>query len=334
MADITLIPTQTITGNGVTETVTNDSGVAQGPANLGTGKGFGKLQYPVDYDSYSGAWLVFTEYSYSRDNRTSQPVKVATGTSICLPLPPALNSSYGAKWTVADMGAWGQKVLAEPLTKIAGSLAAGNPGVHPSKDDPVGGATAAAPTGWLDQFLGGADDKIKIQLAGILGEHWNWGSGLEALATDTLAATQMAQIGLRGVGLARNPFVATFFQNMFLKNYQFAWKLFPRNFKESQEVYNIIYALKYGMHPSYNDEATNNLFVYPNVYGLKFAGVTGAYLFNFGTCVIQGLDIAYHAEGTPLYFEHEGKKLPASMTISLTLGEVEINTKETIATGR
>ena len=62
------------------------------------------------------------------------------------------------------------------------------------------------------------------------------------------------------------------------------------------------------------------------------------FLFNMGPSVCNSLDVGYHAEGQPLYFdvpkevgENEvNEKAPVSITISMNLTEIFVITKEGI----
>ena len=77
-------------------------------------------------------------------------------------------------------------------------------------------------------------------------------------------------------------------------------------------------------------------FDYPNLFDVDFH--YDKYLYNMGPSVCNSIDVQYHAEGQPLYFdvpkelgENEvGEKAPVSINLTMNLTEIFVITKEGI----
>ncbi len=80
--------------------------------------------------------------------------------------------------------------------------------------------------------------------------------------------------------------------------------------------------------PSMNGK-NPHFFNYPNLFDIDFH--YPQYLFNMGPSVCTSIDVQYHAEGQPLYFDIADKiKAPVSVSLSLNLTEMFVITKEGI----
>lgn len=279
----------------------------------------GNLSFPHDYEATSGNWLTLMEYEYTRPSSSSSFKPKQTGSSISLPLPHQLGTGYKLNWSETNIGAWGNAVqeALPQITQIARQVMENMGSMQFSKTDMSADGIKNKVAQIVDGVGGGSTDMLKNLLVGAVSDGV---SELPGAGTASIYA-----------GLARNPFVALLFEGPSLRTFNFNWQLFPKTFEESQTIENIIKTLKYGAHPAYQDAAgyQNLLFRYPNMY---LPAIThNEFLFDFGFCVITDIGVDYHAMGAPIYFTHDGKKVPACINLSFTLQEMEIITKETIS---
>lgn len=274
---------------------------AQGGTNS---KGFGEMVYTETHKQESGdLMLTFVEYEYKRADMGAVPTPNPTGTRIALPLPYNLETNYQTTWNIPEGGAW-----TEYLSNSGGEFI-------------------------KNQISKGGDFSVFGSLVDAkLGDVWNeMKKGSSALGTDALSNNRPFQVAGQGAGIARNPFLAALFEGVQFRNFNMQWKLYPKSIDESNLIHKINQAIKYGMHPSYQQFGglKNALFNYPYIY--KPAFTKPEYLFEFGYCVIRNFTPIYHSEGSPQYFEYDGKKIPSFITISLEFQEIEIITKDTLA---
>ena len=149
------------------------------------------------------------------------------------------------------------------------------------------------------------------------------------------AGGQFVKGAIAGAGLARNPYMAMMYSNPQFRTHAFQWKFIARNVREVETLREVILKLKYFSSPSLNGKNTH-FFDYPNLFDIDFH--YEKFLFNMGPSVCNSLDVGYHAEGQPLYFdvpkevgENEvNEKAPVSITISMNLTEIFVITKEGI----
>jgi len=281
--------------------------------NLPTDKNFGSLKFPTaNHDAETGGHsIVFTEYKYSRPSVSASYKPIPTGTTITLPLPKSIVAGYSADWQDSEMGAFGQ-VLSD---SIPGLIKDGASAVRKIIDNPVQAS--------IDGARSLLDYKRWSSMPGVV-------KGASALGTDILTNNPIFRNATTGTGVARNPFLAAQFEGVKFRSFPFEYDLVPRSKQDSQAIEKIIKAFKYGMHPSYVEFGSlkNALFRYPNIYKPQFT--KNAYLFDFGICVLKDFSINYHGHGTPVYADDNGDKIPMHITISFTMQEIEIVTKETI----
>jgi hypothetical protein len=182
----------------------------------------------------------------------------------------------------------------------------------------------------------GISDQSKSSLSSFIDGKWDnlkqtAGGFLSALGTDAITNNSVFRSAGRGAGIARNPFLAASFEGVQFRIFNFQYKFYPKSRQESDNIENIIKILKYGMHPSYEEFGglQNALFRYPNIYKPSFS--KPEYLFDFGFCVIRDLAVVYHDQGTPKYIEDNGVKIPAFIGLNISLTEIEIITKDSLA---
>ena len=189
----------------------------------------------------------------------------------------------------------------------------------------VGSAIVGAGGGLLNALrrVGSNDDNNTVGQAAA-------GTGAVAAA---LAASASRALGTVG-GLAANKYQTVTFEKPQLRQHQFSWNLVARSPEQAARIQEIIKKIKH--HSSPNQPAGSfGYFEYPELFALHFdraEGSTGAKgnenLFSISPSAMSSFNVDYHGAGRPLYSYTD--KQPLSVTISMTLQEVVVVTKNTI----
>lgn len=267
-------------------------------------------RFPSDYGETNGNWLIFHEFEYSRPTRLSEYKPIATGNSISLPVPINMEANSIADWENASLGAWNSFLndygnqAYEGLNNVINDL-----------------------------------QKPGNNLIDSIRNNFNFselsGGAFRALGTDIMTSNTAFRNISSTVGIAKNPFQAVMFNQMNLRTFNFQYKLVPRSYEDSVTIANIIKSFKMAQHPDYGVDYLNNLMKYPNMFKIELSDKElEKLMFKYGMCVLTDVSVNYHGEGSAIYFEKDGKRAPASVILSLTFREIEMNTKESIAEGR
>ena len=130
-------------------------------------------------------------------------------------------------------------------------------------------------------------------------------------------------------GTALNPFKETVFESVDFRSFAFKYKFFPKNKKESDDVYNIINTFKFHMHPEMSEGKL--FFIYPSEFNISyyFGSEENGYFHKFATCVLENMDVSYGGE----QFSSFRDGSPTEINMSLTFRELEILTKKMIQGG-
>lgn len=269
------------------------------------------LRFPSDFEETNGNWLVFTEYDYSRPNRSASATVNATGNVISLPVPINMESNHVADWENASLGAWNQFL-----------------------NDHSGDIANVTKKALSNYSATGSPDLINTIMNGI-NVPKAMGDAAKAIGTDIGTNNQIFRNIGATVALAKNPFQAVMFNQVGLRTFNFQYKLIPKSWEEAEQIKSIITSFKKAMHPSLGVDALNNLMRYPSMFGIEFADPEIAkMMFKFGMCVLTEVGVNYHGEGSAIYLNENGKRAPASIMLSLTFREIEMNTRESIEAGR
>ena len=243
--------------------------------------------------------------------------------TIKLPLPSSLQTAYSQGYKQEGLGPIGA-AAANELAGSAKDIMSGNLSGDALLDSvkKVGkniGVEGAASLG-----LGVADDVsgvIGAQVGGIPG----------AVIGDSLG--KAVQGATAAAGIARNPHMAVLFEAPNFRNFQFSFDLRAKNLDESLLINDIIYKLKFHSHPE--KTAKEHFFNYPEQMGIRFE--KDGYLFRTRSLVLTNINVEYHGEGTPLYYDtgEQGneQKAPAAVKLDLTFTETKILTKSDIQDG-
>lgn len=172
-----------------------------------------------------------------------------------------------------------------------------------------GGANALAGNGLTPQGLGGAAAAAGV--GGIAG-------GLSALGVANLVSAKF--------GITANPFMTVLFKAPRYKEYDFAWRFYPRNAGESAQLKAIVEAIKYHMLPDVYTGAGGAILSYPSLVKAKIiAGGTELYPFKYG--VVTNYSFNYAPDGVPS-FHKQGK--PTAIDVKITIQEVEYFLKNSL----
>ena len=130
-------------------------------------------------------------------------------------------------------------------------------------------------------------------------------------------------------GTALNPFRETVFESVDFRSFAFKYKFFPKNKKESDDVYKIINTFKFHMHPEMSSGKL--FFIYPSEFNVTyyFGDAENGYFHKFATCVLENMDVSYGGE----QFSSFKDGSPTEINMSLTFRELEILTKNMIQDG-
>lgn len=130
-------------------------------------------------------------------------------------------------------------------------------------------------------------------------------------------------------GTALNPFKTALFKEVKLRTFEFNYKFMPKSQKEALNVRNIIYALKYHMHPEFD---TNKIFlIHPSEFNIVYyyAGKENDNWNKIGTCVLTDMQLDQGTEQLTSFID--GSSVEINM--KLTFMETEMITKEKIEKG-
>ena len=130
-------------------------------------------------------------------------------------------------------------------------------------------------------------------------------------------------------GTSLNPFKETVFESVDFRSFAFKYKFFPKNKKESDDVYDIINTFKFHMHPEMSEGKL--FFIYPSEFNISyyFGSEENGYFHKFATCVLENMDVNYGGE----QFSSFRDGAPTEINMSLTFRELEILTKNMVREG-
>ena len=177
----------------------------------------------------------------------------------------------------------------------------------------------------LGALSGGAFDNIK-NIGGESGVAL--GASLAKLPGAFGAADVGSALGISS-GTALNPFRETVFESVDFRSFTFKYKFFPKNEKESADVFKIIETFKFHMHPEMSEGKL--FFIYPSEFNITyyFGNNRNPYFHKFTTCVLESMDVSYGGDQFSSFRNGE----PTEINMSLTFRELEVLTKTMINQG-
>jgi hypothetical protein len=138
-------------------------------------------------------------------------------------------------------------------------------------------------------------------------------------AAESIGGSTIAQ----ATGAVPNPHIQALFSGVPLRQHRFEWTFAPRNKEESQQLMDLLKAMKAYALPSYSSLGTAAL-AYPFLCQpeLKIAGTSQ--LIKFQPCLIESIELNYSPQGIPAFFE--GTSHPAFIEVSISMLETQIQT--------
>ena len=235
---------------------------------------------------------------------------------IFLPLPASMGTQYSHTYNAEGIGLAGKAGADLGAAGASGGIDSIINKVSQVKKEDIANAS-------LYFGLQLAEQNIGTAVGGNVG-------GLTGLLAGA-SAEQALKGAVAGAGIARNPYMAVMYDSPQFRAHTFSWKFIARDKTESVAIRNIIRAFKYHAAPGLSNNP--HFITYPEQFDIDFHYPN--FLYNIGPSVMESMDVAYHAEGTPLYFDFEDDsgipdKAPVSITISATFKEVSVLSKETI----
>tara|TARA_R110000851_G_scaffold111371_2_gene234637 strand:+ start:274 stop:1158 length:885 start_codon:yes stop_codon:yes gene_type:complete len=254
------------------------------------------LKFPFNLDE-TDHWVVFNA-AKPKLFKAEEFSKKEILTKIFLPMPANIGTTYDQRYNTEAIG-------------IKGSLGAGASGILSS----------------------GSVSSIVNQMKTIT-------KGDVADATNTLAfefvegASNIGGLGnafkgaVAAQGISKNPYMAVMYDQPNIRSHQFQWKLIARNERDSLVLTDIVRAFKWYSSPGVNQKNPHFL-DYPEQFDIDFRH--DKHVHNIGPSVLTSLNVQYHAEGKPLYYNVTAtEKAPVSINITAAFQEVTIVTKQTI----
>jgi len=166
------------------------------------------------------------------------------------------------------------------------------------------GGLAAASLSKLTGFASGATDKAAAALAG------------GAAALPFLGAYQ---------GVARNPHTALIFDGMGLRQFNFTFRIAPRNEEESIQLNNTIRMLKLRMHPSYSNTLNSYALDYPFLFTVNFSGFENIEgVPTVAPSFMTNLSVNNATQGN-VFFKNG---MPAIVDVQMSFKEIDMKTRE------
>lgn len=181
----------------------------------------------------------------------------------------------------------------------------------------------------LGTFLGALSGGVVDNIKNIGGESGvALGASLAKLPGAFGAADVGSALGISS-GTALNPFRETVFESVDFRSFTFKYKFFPKNEKESADVFKIIETFKFHMHPEMSEGKL--FFIYPSEFNITyyFGNNRNPYFHKFTTCVLESMDVSYGGDQFSSFRNGE----PTEINMSLTFRELEVLTKTMINQG-
>ena len=254
------------------------------------------LQFPLNDAEYGETQhsLTFNVMKYGRGNRKTASTSTAVA-RIRLPVPGNLQTSYQVNHGDVEIGA-----AAAWLADLGAVVDIGDTGVTTDIDFVKGFKGASAEAARLVNSI--------VQASG------------EATGIRAAEAARLS------IGMVVNPHLASIFEGVGFRNHSFSYDFIAKTPDESSVIREIIYIMKYAMHPDLVHGG--NTFTFPFEWKLKFSPEIRPWLYDFTTCVLTSFNVSYNGQGIPTFFENT--KAPVNIKLDFTFKETEIITREKI----
>ena len=221
---------------------------------------------------------------------------------IAMYMPANVQVSYGANYTDTEIGSMTERA-ADVIKKLAGGdLGAGLRDALDADSDLVknAGQFLLSGIGALPGF-GGAKE-------------------LEAMKKGRIISNRM-ELAFKGINK---------------REFQYTFKMIPRNAKEAEEIQKIIHAFKFNMLPEMEGgDLSGRSFIVPNTFDIEYMynGNQNQFLHKISTCVLESMNVTYGGDRYKTYTATSKGAPPTETTISLNFKEMEMITRERVKDG-
>lgn len=256
-----------------------------------------KHKFPEDLGHHQ-FHMLFHKYDFDQESTNAVM-------SIALPMPAAIIDKYGMEYNTADLGTAGG-ILASAIDRGVANIAAG---------EQTGEVIDSSATNY--------NEVLKNVMGAISG-----------VARDLNPIESVKNASNLALGNVVNPHTALLFNAVKLKEFEFTWKLYPRQKSESTTLQEIIKQVKKLSHPEFGflqdteGGGINNFHLkYPHEVDLFYVGgQTGLEMHRFKRAAVTGLSVNYSPEGGPQFIAGTGS--PAFVELSMSFTETQIWTSE------
>ena len=128
------------------------------------------------------------------------------------------------------------------------------------------------------------------------------------------------------------------FKGINKRNFQYTFKMIPKDRKETEMIRKIIFAFKSNMLPEF--KGTNRAgrrFLVPNTFDIKYmyGANQNLHLHNISTCVLENMSVSYGGERYKTFSPDPGGEgaQPVETSITLNFKELELITRERVHEG-
>ena len=148
-----------------------------------------------------------------------------------------------------------------------------------------------------------------------------------ALGAAVAGATAAAPFVGAYQGVTRNPHTALIFDGMGLRQFNFTFRLAPRNESESIQLNNTLNMFKLRMHPSYNSTLNSYALDYPFLFTVDFVGFSKNIegIPRVGPSFLTNLSVSNSGQGNAFF----KNGMPAIVDVQMAFKEIDMKTRET-----
>ena len=223
-------------------------------------------------------------------------------TQIAMYMPQQVNVTYGANYTDTEMGALTEEALN-------------------AYNNAIGGRFRSAFENVLNMDQGIAEQLQKGLLASI-GIIPGFGGAREAFeAKEGAIISDRLELAFKGINK---------------RNFQYTFKMIPKNEKEADEIRKIVFAFKANMLPEFvGGNRAGRRLVVPNTFDISYmyVGAENDYLHKISTCVLENMSVSYGGDRYKTFEGQDDGAPPVETSITLNFNELELITRERVIEG-
>ena len=125
------------------------------------------------------------------------------------------------------------------------------------------------------------------------------------------------------------------FKNVNRRNFQYSFKMIPKNEKEADEIRKIIYAFKFNMLPEMTSGRAGNTMGFPNTFDIeyRFLGKDNDYISRVSTCVLETMTVSYGGDRFKTFAPRDDGAPVVETSLTQSFKELELITRERVAEG-